>query len=203
MLLLTTKQGFRLKLGFYDSDIPTWNRVFNTLRTRRGENDVALCSQPVVELSCRRDSRNSVESGFSVDRENNNYTETMYSGGYVAQKRPGLAPVNLKHNLETFRHPSSRCQPDLRKLQDVFSYLPPVNTHGTDMKAQDVLKSASPSFPFQLFSSDISSKVNSERLHSQMQVPGKNVIDLDRIARGLDTRTTVFLSRLARSYSFN
>jgi len=28
-------------------------------------------------------------------------------------------------------------------------------------------------------------------LHSQLQVPGKNVIDLERIERGLDTRTTV------------
>lgn len=154
-----------------------------------------FCPQPVhpdVELSCRRDSRSSDDSGFSVDRESDSYTENMYSGGYVTQKRSGLAPVSLKHNLEAFRRAPSRCQPDLGRLQDVFSYLPSGNPHGTDIKTQDILTSASPSFPFQLFGSEIS-KLNSERLHSQMQVPGKNVIDLDRIARGLDTRTTVCL----------
>lgn len=152
-----------------------------------------FCPQPTVELSCRRDSRSSDDSGFSVDRESDSYTENMYSGGYVTQKRSGLTPVNLKHNLETFRRTPPRCQPDLRQLQDVFSYLPSGNAHGTDNKVQDILTSVSPSFPFQLFGSEISSKLNSERLHSQMQVPGKNMIDLDRIARGLDTRTTVFL----------
>ncbi|KAG0129801.1 hypothetical protein HOY82DRAFT_394565 [Tuber indicum] len=33
-------------------------------------------------------------------------------------------------------------------------------------------------------------------LHNQLQVPGKNVIDLERIERGLDTRTTVMLRNI-------
>lgn len=210
----TIKQGFHLKLSFYDSDIPTWNRVFSALRTQRDENDVPFqvpdvrifCPQPVhptVELSCRRDSRSSDDSGFSVDRESESYAENMYSGGYVTKKRSGLAPVNLKQNLETFRRTPSRSQPDLRQLQDVFSYLPSCNAHGTDTKARDILASASPNFPFQLFGNEITSKLSGERLHSQMQVPGKNVIDLDRIARGLDTRTTVYLNPLPKSGSYD
>lgn len=195
---LTIGQGFRLKLSFYDSDIPTWNRVFSALRTRRDENDVPShvhkvgmsCPQPIhptVELPCRRDSRSSDDSGFSVERESEGYAENMYSGGYVTQKRSGLALVNPKQNSENFRRTPSRSQTDLRQLQDVLSYLPSCNA---DTKTRDILALAS---PFQLYGNEISSKLAGERLHNQMQVPGKNVIDLDRIARGLDTRTTVYL----------
>lgn len=198
---LTIRQGFRLKLSFYDSDIPTWNRVFSALRTRRDENDVpshvydmgVSCPQPIhptVELSCRRDSRSSDDSGFSMEYESESYAENMYSGGYVTQKRSGLAPVNHKQNSEHFPRTPSHSQPDLRQLQDVFSYLPSCNARGTDTKARNILALAS---PFRLFGNEISSKLGGERLHNQMQVPGKNVIDLERIARGLDTRTTVYL----------
>lgn len=203
---LTIRQGFRLKLSFYDSDIPTWNRVFSALRTQRDGNDApshahdvgVFCPQPIhptVELSCRRESRSSDDSGFSVERGSESYAENMYSGGYVTQKRSGLAPINPKQDSENFRRTPSRSQPDLRQLQDVFSYLPSCNAHGTDTKARDILAFAS---PFQIFGNEISSKLGGERLHSQMQVPGKNVIDLERIARGLDTRTTVYLPQWNR-----
>lgn len=146
---------------------------------------------PIDELSGRRDSSSSVDSGLSsVGRESDNFVETMYSGGYVTQKRYGLASVELKQHS-----PSIQCLPPPCQLgsKQVFSYMPANNAHGKDPEVRNILPSASQSLPFRLFGSDMSQKDNNERLHRQIQVPGKNVIDLERIARGLDTRTTVCL----------
>lgn len=43
---------------------------------------------------------------------------------------------------------------------------------------------------------DSSSALGCDKTSSQIAVPGKNIIDLDRIARGLDTRTTVMLRNI-------
>ncbi|KAF8249440.1 hypothetical protein K440DRAFT_660214 [Wilcoxina mikolae CBS 423.85] len=43
---------------------------------------------------------------------------------------------------------------------------------------------------------DSSSALGGDKTSNQITVPGKNIIDLDRIARGLDTRTTVMLRNI-------
>lgn len=144
-------------------------------------------------LPRRRGSSSSLDSGFSQGRGNEKIVEAIYSGGYVTQNRFGPTAINLGPGPASFQRTPPTSQPDSRQLQEAFSYLPSDKMHGTVNKTRDILTPTSPSFPFHLFGSEMSSKATGERLHSQMQVPGKNVIDLERIARGLDTRTTVCL----------
>lgn len=145
-------------------------------------------SEPVclaVDLSSRRDSGSSIDSGFSMGRESDNFMDTMNSGGYVSNMRYGFPVINPKQNPVVSERASVRYQ---LGSKDVFSYLPPSDVHGTNAQARNTLSSSSPRFRFQLLATEISPKANTERL----QIPGKNVIDLERIARGLDTRTTVY-----------
>ncbi|KAI5849420.1 RNA recognition motif 2-domain-containing protein [Morchella snyderi] len=194
-------EGFRLKLSFYDPDILTWNPGCSALRTRTDENgrvhivssqdtDVGVYtprpSHPSIDFTCRRDSGSSVDGRYGADREGEKYLEAVYSGGYVTPKRSGLTSLNLK---PSYRRTPDNFRTDSGQFQDLFSYLPSNKSHVSDIKIKD------PTCSYPLFDNRMSPKSN-ERLHGQAQVPGKNVIDLERIARGLDTRTTVMLRNI-------
>lgn len=82
----------------------------------------------------------------------------------------------------------SACDTESRSLQDPFPFAQSVRPTQADAGSQDP-ESSSLTYPF--FGNSGFPQLGGERLHTQLQVPGKNVIDLDRIERGLDTRTTV------------
>ncbi|KAL7270235.1 hypothetical protein RUND412_007065 [Rhizina undulata] len=198
-------EGFRLKVSFYDSDVLTWNRVFNTLRTRRDEKgrihtisgstpDMDIfCPQPIrptFEFTVRRGSTDSLESTLSHEYDGERYDlGSGYQHRTQANALPKLPPMTLSRT-------SSGSHLFDRQVQEQYRRYPSLSP-GSGYRNQEIHATATPGIPMDIYyARHIPSPIGPEKFATQPPVPGKNVIDLDRIARGLDTRTTVMLRNI-------